>query len=330
MRFLITGFGSIGRRHFRNLLALGEHDIILYRSQKSTLDTDELKGFIVETNYEKALSHKPDAVIISNPTALHLDVAIPAAIQGCHLFFEKPISDSEDRIPELKKALQIGKGKAVTGFQYRFHPGLQQVKDWIEGGVIGNVVSARAHWGEYLPGWHPWEDYRQSYSARKDLGGGVILTLCHPIDYFRWMFGEIQAVFGTYRTIPELKIDTEGVADIQLDFDGVLGYVHLNYIQRPGKHVIEIIGDSGTITWDNKDGIAKCYSALNDEMLEFIPPSDFERNTLFLAEMKNFIDTINEKAEPMCTLDDGLQIQKIISAIYQSQIENRRIQVTAS
>jgi len=87
MRFLITGFGSIGRRHFRNLVTLGYDDIILYRSNKSTLDTDEIKGFIVETDYEKALSHKPDAVIISNPTALHLDVAIPAALQGCHLFF---------------------------------------------------------------------------------------------------------------------------------------------------------------------------------------------------------------------------------------------------
>ncbi|HSM26144.1 MAG TPA: Gfo/Idh/MocA family oxidoreductase, partial [Anaerolineaceae bacterium] len=131
MRFLIAGFGSIGRRHFRNLLTLGYKDIILLRSNKSTLDTSELDGYIVETNIDAALAHEPDAVIISNPTALHLDVAIPAANQGCHLFFEKPISDSMDRIPELKDALRIGGGKAMTGFQYRFHPGLIQVKKWI-------------------------------------------------------------------------------------------------------------------------------------------------------------------------------------------------------
>ncbi len=92
MRFLIAGFGSIGRRHFRNLLALGQTDIIFLRSNKSTLDTDELDGFIVETDLEKALLHKPEAVILANPTSLHLDVAIPAAKAGCHLFFEKPIS----------------------------------------------------------------------------------------------------------------------------------------------------------------------------------------------------------------------------------------------
>ena len=325
MRFLIAGFGSIGRRHFRNLITLGYDDIILYRSNKSTLDTDEIKNFVVETDLEKALAHKPDVVIISNPTALHLDVAIPAALQGCHLFFEKPISDSLERIPELRKALEIGGGKAMTGFQYRFHPGLQQVKKWIEDGTIGKVVSARAHWGEYQPGWHPWEDHRNSYSARKELGGGVILTLCHPIDYFRWMFGEIQSVWSAYDNIQSLQIDTEGVADIGLLFDGVIGHVHLNYIQRPGKHVIEIIGDSGTITWDNKDGVARYYSVNDYQWQTYIPPADFERNTLFIDEMKNFIEFISGNSETMCTLEDGIAIQKIVSAIYLSQVEKRRI-----
>lgn len=325
MRFMIAGFGSIGRRHFRNLISLGYEDIILYRSNKSTLDIEEIKGFVVETNLEKALAHKPDTVIISNPTALHLDVAIPAALQGCNLFFEKPISDSLEKISELKKALDLGGGKAMTGFQYRFHPGLQQVKKWIEEGYIGKVVSASAHWGEYLPGWHPWEDYRMSYSARKDLGGGVILTLCHPIDYLRWMFGEIQSVWSTYNTIDHLQIDSEGVAEISLIFEKMIGHVHLNYIQRPGKHVLEIIGDSGTITWDNKDGTANCYSAKVEKWHVFTPSPEFERNTLFIDEMHNFIEYINGKEDPMCTLDDGIRIQKIVSSIYLSQTENRRI-----
>jgi predicted dehydrogenase len=325
MRFLIAGFGSIGRRHFRNLISLGYDDIILYRSNKSTLDTDEIRGFVVETDLEKALAHKPDALIISNPTAYHLDVAIPAALQGCHLFFEKPISDSLDRISELRKALEIGGGKAMTGFQYRFHPGLQQTKNWIDDGFIGNVVAARAHWGEYLPGWHPWEDHRKSYSARKDLGGGVILTLCHPIDYLRWIFGEIHSVWSSYSSIEHLQIDSEGTADISLLFKNIIGHVHLNYIQRPGKHVLEIIGDSGTITWDNKDGVARCYTAKEEKWHEFAPAPEFERNTLFIDEMQNFIEFINGKEEPMCTLEDGIRIQEIISAIYQSQIEKRRI-----
>ncbi len=78
MKFLIAGLGSIGRRHLRNLLALGERDILLYRTHHSSLPDDELAGFPVETDLEAALAHQPDAVIVSNPTALHLQVAIPA------------------------------------------------------------------------------------------------------------------------------------------------------------------------------------------------------------------------------------------------------------
>ncbi len=102
MKFLIVGFGSIGRRHLRNLQALGEHDILLYRTHHSTLPEDEIAGIPVETDLQAALAHKPDAVIIANPTALHLGVAIPAAEAGCALLIEKPISHDLAGTAELK------------------------------------------------------------------------------------------------------------------------------------------------------------------------------------------------------------------------------------
>jgi len=187
VKFLIGGLGSVGRRHLRNLIKLGERDILLYRTHRSTLPEAELAGFPVETDLRTALQHKPDAVIVSNPTALHMDVAIPAARAGCHLFLEKPVSHSLDGLDELDNALCEGGGRLLVGFQFRFHPGLQRLSRLLAEGVIGRPLSARACWGEYLPGWHPWEDYRQSYSARPELGGGVILTLCHPFDYLRWL-----------------------------------------------------------------------------------------------------------------------------------------------
>ncbi len=102
MKFLIAGLGSIGRRHFRNLIALGEKDIVLLRSHHATLSDDELISYPVETDLDEALrKYKPDAVIISNPTSLHLDVAIPAAETGCSILMEKPISNSLGRIDEL-------------------------------------------------------------------------------------------------------------------------------------------------------------------------------------------------------------------------------------
>lgn len=108
MRFLIAGLGSIGRRHLKNLISLGQRDILLFRSKLSTFPEDELKDIPVEVDIQRALAAKPDAVIISNPTALHLDIAIPAAQVGCFLFLEKPLSNNLERIPELEKALISG------------------------------------------------------------------------------------------------------------------------------------------------------------------------------------------------------------------------------
>jgi len=128
MRVMIAGFGSIGRRHFRNLLALGEKDIVLYRTHHSTLPEAELAGFPVETDLRAALAYEPQAVIISNPTALHLDVAIPAAQCGCHLLVEKPISHSMARLDELQQAVKQNNVRVLVGYQFRFHPGLRLLK----------------------------------------------------------------------------------------------------------------------------------------------------------------------------------------------------------
>ena len=107
MKYLIAGLGSIGRRHMRNLIALGERDIILYRTRKATMSDDELAGFPVETDLQEALNkHKPDAVIVGNPTSMHLDVAIPAADAGCSILLEKPISNSTERLDQLEAVVK--------------------------------------------------------------------------------------------------------------------------------------------------------------------------------------------------------------------------------
>ena len=83
-------------------------------------------------------------MIVSNPTALHLDVAIPAAEAGCHLLLEKPISHTMERIDALQAAVKRGGGQVLVGFQFRFHPGLQQVARLLsEGRDWPPVVRAR-------------------------------------------------------------------------------------------------------------------------------------------------------------------------------------------
>lgn len=326
MKFLIAGFGSIGRRHLRNLRTLGETDIILLRSNKSTLPDDEITGLPVETDITAALAHRPDAVIISNPTALHLDVAIPAAKAGCAILMEKPVSHSLDRLDEFKQAVKAGGAGVLLGYQFRFHPGLRQVKSWLTDGLLGRPLSFRAQWGEYLPNWHPWEDYRKSYTSRSDLGGGVVVTLSHPIDYLRWLLGDVKSLWAFSGRLSDLEIQVEDYAEIGMQFaNGVTGSLHVDYYQQPPSHTLEITGTAGRITWDNADGKARLFQAQTGQWSEVSLPDNFDRNDLFIAESKHFLDIVQKNAKPVCSLADGESALKLCLAVHESAASGQLI-----
>lgn len=328
MKFLIAGFGSIGRRHLRNLRALGHEDIVLLRSHRSTLPDDEIAGLPVETELEKALAHRPDGVVIANPTALHLPVAIPAARAGCSILMEKPVSDSLEGIDELRRALDEGKSRLLVGFQFRFHPGLNKIKELIDTQAVGRILSARCQWGEYLPGWHPWEDYRQGYAARRDLGGGVVRTLTHPFDYLRWLLGDVVSLSAVVGQLSDLELDVEDMAEVSLGFaGGAQASVQVNYYQRPPVHRLELVGTHGTLAWDNADGAARLWQEESRQWETFPLAEGFDRNDLFLAETRHFIDVIQGKASPVCTLEDGEKVMEIVEAIFRSSAERRTVQL---
>ena len=341
MKFLIAGLGSIGRRHLRNLIALGEKDIVLFRTRKATLPDDELAGHPVETDIHEALQkHKLDAVIVANPTSLHLDVAIPAAEAGCHILLEKPVADSLERLDTLQQAAKKTGSRILVGFQFRYHPTLNKARELIRSNALGKILTVHAHWGEYLPQWHPWEDYRQSYAARADLGGGVIRTLTHPLDYLRFLIGEVDSLWSFNGHISALELDVEDVAEIGLKFsNGAIGGVHLNYVQRPPVHRLEIVGTNGTLRWDNEDGVLHFhqmtapFGSFSDNppapvTQTFSPPDGFERNQLFVAQTRHFIETVRGEKELVCTLEDGIRALELALAAKESASTRSLIRLT--
>lgn len=319
MKVLVAGLGSIGRRHLRHLAALGQEDILLYRTHHSTLPDEELAGYPVETDLEAALAQKPDAVIVSNPTALHLDVALPAARMGCHLLLEKPVSNTTEGLEELGRTVSENGVRVLVGFQFRYHPGLRKIAEVLEAEAVGQPVSFRAHWGEYLPGWHPWENYRTSYAARKDLGGGVVRTLTHPLDYLHWLFGEVGATWAFAGQLGGLGIEVEDTAEIGLRFrSGVMGSLQLNYIQRPPRHQLEIVCTGGTIRWEQAGASLEVYDAAQEKWIQHPLPDGFERDDLFRAQMEHFLEVVRGEAAPVCTLADGVYALALAEAALES------------
>ena len=319
MKILIAGLGSIGRRHLRNLIALGEKDIILYRTGKSTLDDAELASFETYTDLNEALAQKPEGVIISNPSALHMDIALPAARAGANLLIEKPVSDTLDGLDELQETLDAHGKRAMTGFHFRYHPVLQDIKRIIQDQTLGKVLYARAHWGEYLPDWHPWEDYRQTYAARADLGGGVVNTLSHPFDYLRWLLGEVDSLSAQLAHLSALELSVEDHADVSLKFaSGVMASVHLDYYQKPPSHTLDISFEKGRILWDNATSSALLHYADGRPSERLLASEGFERNTMFLEEVRAFLSLCRGETLDYCSLQDGIRAQQIVETVKRS------------
>lgn len=313
----------------RNFLDLGQ-EVVLFRTGKSTLPDDGLQGLPIERDLSIALDRwGPDGVVVANPTSLHLDVALPAAKAGCNVLIEKPVSHNMAGLAELDETLSARGRKALVGYHFRFHPGLKAVKGTLEEGRLGTPVSASVHWGEYLPGWHPWEDYRCSYAAREDLGGGVLLTLSHPFDYLRWFFGDVKSVSAQI-SCSGLGLQVEDTAEILLEFAaGLLGRVHLNYNQRPPQHTLQIVCTGGTIEWNYFNGMTQVWPAVLDSPERVDLPRGFDRNDMFVAEAEHFLAVVAGDVEPVCALKDGVHALEIALAARESAMSGHRIMCDA-
>ena len=220
------GLGSIGQRHLRNVYAKygGEATILAYRVRNlnrtitPNLTIDENVDFIkrysvnVFADLNKALAQSPDVAFICNPTSHHVSSCLAVAEAGCDFIVEKPLSHLMDGIEKLLSICESKKLIGLVGYQLRFHPCYTLLKKLVTEGTIGSILSVHAEVGEYLPGFHKYEDYRQSYASRKDLGGGIVLSQIHEIDYLYDLFGMPSKVVGLGGHLSDLEIDVEDVA----------------------------------------------------------------------------------------------------------------------
>lgn len=311
INILIIGYGSIGKRHFHNLNTLGFHNIAFLRSGKSTLDNSAISNNKIFYDIDSALKEKPDLVFITNPTSLHMVTALKIAEAGCHFFIEKPISNTLKDCNQLLKLVKEKNLITMVGFQFRFHPLLIELRSMIDKGELGKVYNATASYGEYLPNWHPWEDYKKSYSARKDLGGGVILTLIHPMDYLYWIFGDVKNVQALCEKINIINTDVpDDVAEIILYFkSGLIAHIHLDYIQRPASHTLKVYGDSAITKIDFIKGIME-HTFIDGSIDKKELNSSFDRNKMYLDEIQHFISSVNKNKQSRIPLQTGIDVLK--------------------
>lgn len=317
MKVLVVGLGGIGQRHLRNLRTLvgDQLDVLAYRVRRDTpLLTDTLtvdESADVEARYgvlsfaeiEPALAESPDLVLVCNPTSLHLGIAQKAAEAGCHLAIEKPLSHSLAGVDALIETVERKRLVALVAYQWRFHPLLSRVREILNSDVLGRIVSVQAEVGEFLPGWHAYEDFRRMYAARRDQGGGVVLTQSHEMDYLLWLFGKPSRIFAMGGQRSRLEIDVEDTAAILMDIGGVPVQLQQDYVQRPPRRRLRIVGDEGKIVADLLAPRLEVYRA--GVLIEESRFEGFTRNDMFLAEMRHLLDCLAGRAKPTVSLRDG-------------------------
>jgi len=319
MKILVVGCGSIGQRHIQNLKKISDVEIVACRMKGEIKEIEEKFDVKTVCGLDKGLAQNPDAVLITTPTSTHIPVALKTAENNCHLFIEKPLSHNLEGVKKLIRSVNEKQLSCIVGYNRRFHPGLKLIKEFLEKKVIGDIVSARVEAGQYLPEWHPSKDYRKEYFAKKSLGGGVLLDLSHEIDYIRWLLGEVKEVFSFVSKLSHLEIETEDVAEILLRFkSGAIGEVHLDYIQRFPFRSCQIIGDKGTLLCDFNENKVRLFSAKDKKWKVILEDKKYDKNKMYVDEIKHFINCINRKKKPVIDEIDGKKVLEIVEAAKES------------
>jgi len=345
MKILIIGLGSIGQRHARNLRQLLGNDLelIAYRTRRlrhvitpglgvdASRDVEREYRIDVYSDLQEALQERPDGAFVCNPSNLHVQTAIACLRAGCDLFLEKPAATTLEGASELL-AVADGEGRGqivMVGYQARFHPCFRKLAELVASGILGNLLAVRAVNGEYMPDWHPYEDYREAYSAKEESGGGILLAQSHEADYLYALFGIPRSVFALGGHWSELEISCEDTASVLMEAQTTEGrtlpiHLHQDFLQRPQTRQCEVIGDRGKAVMDLVAANVTLYERNSPAPRVYQYPG-FERNQLFLDQTQHFLDCLRTRQRPVVDLRDGLNSVRIALAAKLSIARGERV-----
>jgi predicted dehydrogenase len=219
----------------------------------------------------------------------------------------------------------------MVGYQIRFHPCLRWIREGLLSQTFGRILGVRIKTSSYLPDWHPYEDYKTLYAARPDLGGGVILTESHEIDYCLWLFGIPQRVYTVGGNLSPVHLEVEDTAHILMEYErpGETFPVHLDlsFMSRPPQRSLEISAERGRIVWDtDRWDTVRFFDAEANGWKEKTFPG-WDRNRLFEEEAKHFLLCLEGKAIPLPSLEEAAQGLKVILAAKRSHLSGQVVEV---
>lgn len=307
-RIAFTGLGSIAKRHVGNVCTYLDskgigYTIDLYRSSLDRVLPKDIAPLISEIKlYADVIPSymQYDVVFITNPTSMHYETLLKFKDHSKSFFIEKPVFDSTDID---KGVFDEFEGKiCYVACPLRYNPVLQYVKQNID---LQKVYSARAISSSYLPDWRPGQDYRDTYSAHRSMGGGVAIDLVHEWDYLTWMFDTPDTLYTIQTKTSGLEIDSDDVALYIARSDKTTIELHLDYFGRNAIRILQLFLVDDTVECDVIKGTVHYLKSGRNVIF------DAERNGYQMLEIEHFFDIIEGRIENDSTIRHGFEVLKL-------------------
>ena len=332
MKILFVGLGSIGQRHLRNVkkfypnTKLSAYRILnrkIILDNKNKLQRDNLNkkyNIRVFKNFKESLKDKPDAIFICNPTSMHIKYALIAARNKINIYVDKPLSDKMTGVTKLYNLVKKNKIIFMIGYQMRFLESLNYVKSIVDKKILGRLCGANIYNGEFLPDMHKYENYRKTTMAMKKLGGGVINSQIHELDYCVYLFGNPKTIYANGGKFSNFNIDVEDYVNSNMSFenDNITVNLNLDFFQKPPIRKMFITGTKASLEWNYyKNEVYINYYFSNKQVKKKF--GKFNRNEMFEEQIKYFYNLIrNKKRKNISDLYNGIISLKLSLKIKES------------
>ena len=320
-RAVVVGLGNIALRHRRNLKSLFPEIFIIAvsASGKVTNQNVEFADQII-SSLDEVVREGVDMAIVASPAPFHKSHAKLLLLAGIPTLIEKPVTSSSQDVYELMKIYEETHTPAAVGYCLRYMPSSIKIKELLDQKIIGSIYNAFVDTGQYLPDWRPSKEYQNSVSAKKSLGGGVLLELSHEIDYIQWLLGSMEVQYAHLRSSSELNLEVEELVDVILVSDtGTVCNIHLDFLQKKANRTCSFIGEKGRLDWDLLSNTIMLHTGGGSEVL--FSEADWDPNQMYLSLLTDFLDLVAGRKNSSIDLEQAAKTVELIEDIKSCAIQ---------
>jgi predicted dehydrogenase len=321
----------MGKRRIRCLKRLGYENIICYDIRADRRKEAEEKYNVKTVDSLDIDFKKIDAIIVSTPPDFHNQYIKFAIEHKKPVFVEASII--LEGLEELNKMAKKSKVLVAPSCTLRFHPAMKKIKEIVDANSIGKSLIFTYHVGQYLPDWHPWEDYRKFYVGKKETGAAREL-IPFELIWLTWVFGGVKKLSCFKGKISNLDVEIDDVYQVIMKFkNGMMGNLLIDVIARFPIRTFKLLGQDGVVLWDRGKGGIKVFSVKSSKWEEHdIDEGKPEKNyiigeKMYDDELQHFIQAVNGKEKYTHSLDEDIKMLKLLQEVEKSSDKHMHVDV---